>query len=201
MSKTFAHGTTYGYSRGGCRCDACKAAKAAAAKKDRKRKPRDRSAWREANKEHVAAYQKRWRAENREKIAADQRAYYRANKAKLAGRQKAYREANPDRAAESRRKWRDANRDQVKAYRHLRRAAEVGNGVFVILPGEWNRVLQRYRHECAYCGGSGPLEMEHVVPVAKGGRHSIGNLVPACRSCNASKHANLLVEWLHKQRG
>ena len=40
--------------------------------------------------------------------------------------------------------------------------------------------------------------MDHVVPVAKGGRHALANILPACGDCNAHKSDLLLVEW--KQR-
>lgn len=65
------------------------------------------------------------------------------------------------------------------------------------------RVLERYRHSCAYCqtqlrrGGrrSDSLEWDHVIPIARGGRHGVGNLVPACMKCNRQKNDRLLVEW------
>ena len=41
-----------------------------------------------------------------------------------------------------------------------------------------------------YCGKTVPpaeLTMDHVVPVARGGRSERGNVVPCCRACNASK--------------
>jgi 5-methylcytosine-specific restriction endonuclease McrA len=58
------------------------------------------------------------------------------------------------------------------------------------------RLLIRHDHRCSYCNErSDRLELDHVIPLSRGGRHSIGNLVPACLRCNRSKHAKLLVEW------
>lgn len=37
--------------------------------------------------------------------------------------------------------------------------------------------------------------MDHVIPLARGGRHGIGNVLPACQPCNSSKGARLLAEW------
>jgi hypothetical protein len=37
--------------------------------------------------------------------------------------------------------------------------------------------------------------MDHVVPVARGGKSTKGNLVPACKSCNDKKRALLPMEW------
>ena len=43
---------------------------------------------------------------------------------------------------------------------------------------------------CHYCNRQVPpaeLTMDHVVPVARGGRSVRGNVVPACTDCNRSK--------------
>jgi len=52
----------------------------------------------------------------------------------------------------------------------------------------WQRRVQR--GVCAYCGrkvGAGELTMDHVVPVARGGRSVKGNVVAACKECNNRK--------------
>jgi len=67
----------------------------------------------------------------------------------------------------------------------------------------WQRRLQRGL--CAYCGKAFPpsdLTMDHVVPVARGGHSTKGNLVPSCKPCNSQKRlltpaeALLLIERL-----
>ena len=43
---------------------------------------------------------------------------------------------------------------------------------------------------CAYCHGTfapDALTMDHVVPLARGGRSVKGTVVPCCRVCNAPK--------------
>jgi 5-methylcytosine-specific restriction endonuclease McrA len=41
---------------------------------------------------------------------------------------------------------------------------------------------------CAYCGASDtPLQRDCVLALSRGGRYTLGNIVPVCRSCNASK--------------
>ena len=44
--------------------------------------------------------------------------------------------------------------------------------------------------KCHYCGGSFPpedLTMDHIVPVARGGKSTRGNVVPCCKECNSQK--------------
>ena len=51
---------------------------------------------------------------------------------------------------------------------------------------------------CYYCGrqvGRQHLTMDHVVPLARGGRSTKGNLVPACKDCNNKKKYLLPLEW------
>ena len=54
---------------------------------------------------------------------------------------------------------------------------------------------------CYYCGVQtlpfSTFTIDHKRPLARGGDHHIMNLVPACKSCNSSKGARLLIdEWL-----
>ena len=51
---------------------------------------------------------------------------------------------------------------------------------------------------CHYCGETFPpdeLTMDHLVPVARGGKSTPGNVVPACRGCNSRKKYLLPMEW------
>ncbi|MFI6493426.1 HNH endonuclease [Streptomyces sp. NPDC050564] len=50
---------------------------------------------------------------------------------------------------------------------------------------------------CTYCGSMGVRAevVDHVVPLEQGGADDITNLVPACRSCNASKRDRAPEQW------
>jgi len=51
---------------------------------------------------------------------------------------------------------------------------------------------------CGYCGQSAPpkeLTMDHIVPLARGGKSTKGNVVPACKTCNNAKKYLLPMEW------
>jgi 5-methylcytosine-specific restriction endonuclease McrA len=54
---------------------------------------------------------------------------------------------------------------------------------------------------CAYCGKStSALQRDCVLPVSRGGRYTLANVVPACGSCNASKCNDEVTGWLRRKR-
>jgi len=60
----------------------------------------------------------------------------------------------------------------------------------------WQNLLAAGR--CHYCGrlvGKSELTMDHVVPLARGGKSSKSNLVPCCKECNNRKKHLLPLEW------
>lgn len=55
-------------------------------------------------------------------------------------------------------------------------------------------VLERDGRRCRTCDSSESLEIDHVVPVSKGGGSDAANLQVLCRSCNRRKRATLKPE-------
>jgi 5-methylcytosine-specific restriction endonuclease McrA len=54
---------------------------------------------------------------------------------------------------------------------------------------------------CAYCGATdGRLQRDCVLPLSRGGRYTLENIVPACRSCNASKCNDEITGWMRRKR-
>lgn len=51
-------------------------------------------------------------------------------------------------------------------------------------------VFKRDAFTCQYCGQSAPqviLEVDHIIPVSKGGDNNLTNLITSCRDCNRGK--------------
>jgi hypothetical protein len=66
-------------------------------------------------------------------------------------------------------------------------------------------VFKRDGFRCQYCGACAPdvlLVVDHIVPVASGGKNNVLNLLTACEPCNAGKGARELGDHsvLEKQR-
>ena len=78
--------------------------------------------------------------------------------------------------------WIDIKSDANHIKRERERARELRNSDW------WKNLLAK--GECYYCRGKFPAEeltMDHVVPVARGGKSTRGNIVPCCKDCNNRK--------------
>lgn len=63
--------------------------------------------------------------------------------------------------------------------------------------------LESQGHQCVGCFADfsvEPFEIEHIVPVAHGGKHTAKNIQLLCRSCNSSKGNLPNEDWLSKMR-
>ena len=61
--------------------------------------------------------------------------------------------------------------------------------------------LQEAWGGCAYCGAAGgALQKDCLLPISRGGRYTLSNVVPACRSCNASKCNDEVTGWLRRKK-
>ncbi len=60
----------------------------------------------------------------------------------------------------------------------------------------WKRRCSKGR--CNYCSKEikpAELTMDHIVPLARGGKTTKGNVVPACKECNTKKKSMMPIEW------
>ena len=86
-------------------------------------------AYREANKEKIAAYNISWYAANKEKAKAVRKAHREANKEEKAAYDKAYYEANKERRSAAKRIWQAANKEKEAATKRAWREANKENAV------------------------------------------------------------------------
>lgn len=60
-------------------------------------------------------------------------------------------------------------------------------------------IFERDNFKCEYCGSKKGthnnviLHVDHIIPVSKGGKNNICNLVTSCEKCNLGKGAKILV--------
>lgn len=186
------HGTYEMFKQGKCRCDGCRFAQQERRRLIKREYKRRRY---QENPEIQREATRRWQEKNREYSVIKAREWNTKNREQYNANMRAWREKNKEKVAANNKKWREENPGGRKIYDHRRRDAAIKNGKFKITVREWNRMIARYNGCCAYCGSSEKITMDHVVPLSRGGRHSIGNVLPACFSCNVRKNAKFIVEW------
>jgi len=133
--------------------------------------------YRENNRDKIRTLISDWTKRNPEKNRQTSLAFYHRNKHKKNNNELSWAKQNPE-----------ANREKTAR----REAQKRANQSFVILSKDLKKL---YDSVCTYCGISGEIQADHVVPISRGGVHGISNLVPACRTCNQSKGSKLLSEW------
>jgi len=131
-------------------------------------------------------------------------AWYKANKPRKQEYDRQFRLANIERIRESKR---IANRKRMakfplarlfrNCYSNSRRFEPSER--YQITRRDLSRLINRQRSSCFYCespfSDSYDVEIDHVIPKSRGGKHSIGNLVLACVICNREKSYRLLMEY------
>ncbi len=99
------------------------------------------------------------------------------------------RNATAIRAAQ--RRFSERHPDRVRRNSALQAAKRRAAPAFLVTRKEVARLMAA---PCLYCGAPSD-HIDHIIPVSRGGVHSIGNLTGACAKCNQSKSNKLLVEW------
>lgn len=174
--------------------------------------------WYSKNKDKAAENSKAYRLKNRSIILRKKREYYAENKEIHAGRTRAYYQSHRSEIDIYKREWYDEHKLQIsakgKVYRvthkdeiraaksnskHTRRARLRFTESFFV-PREL--IEELYLRPCGYCGLylENQMQIDHIVPISRGGSHKIGNLITACPSCNMSKGSKMLTEWKHTRR-
>lgn len=92
-------------------------------------------------------------------------------------------------------------RSRAAAARYARRrSGRMARADNDLTPAQWVALRSAWSG-CAYCGVRDvPLQKDCVLPLSRGGRYTLTNVVPACRSCNASKCNQEVTHWLRVKR-
>lgn len=97
--------------------------------------------------------------------------------------------------------YRVMHKEIGRAIENRRRARKLSSGG-IYTPKQIQDQLKRQKCKCYYCQkklkkskGKYIYQIDHIVPLAKGGSNDMSNLVVACPFCNGSKGARLLHDW------
>lgn len=179
--------------------------------------PEDRARglrWYHANKDSAREANRAWCAANREKRLEHRRKSYwktrdpeairaRAKRKRLENPEinrrgtKAWREKNRDKMRALVSAWAKANPDKIQAGQATRRALKKSTADGTVTAKAWAALKSAANNRCTYCGETFVrLTMDHVIPLSRGGTHTLSNIVPACSSCNSRKNTKLLAEFV-----
>lgn len=151
-----------------------------------------------------------WKAANPERAKQHQKTYDEKHSEQNRDRQKRWQQEQPDQYRESnrnaRRKWRKNNPEANLALEQRHRAKKRSLPA-TLTEQEWRQSLAYFDHHCAYCGqafdDAHPLTVDHFIPLSSPECPGsvIGNVLPACQSCNTSKGNSKPREWLIRKFG
>lgn len=147
---------------------------------------------------------------------AKDRARYKANpwtkRASSAARRKAFPErcravvqawqkAHPEKILAANRSWKARHPEQRRAtalvnqHKRLARLRNVLVNDFTKI--EWEFIKAFFNFRCFYCDKEGLiLQIEHMIPISRGGSHTAENIVPSCGICNMKKGTKTFEEFL-----
>jgi hypothetical protein len=121
--------------------------------------------WTEANRERANAYWRSWRAANPEKHKAHQQKHYWTNPIR-----------------------RQRCMDHSRLHHAFMKDRTIyGDDGHKFDQDAWQAILAAFDHKCCYCDRSGPMTIEHLTALSRGGRNAAGNIAPACLKCNLTK--------------
>jgi 5-methylcytosine-specific restriction endonuclease McrA len=164
-------------------------------------------------KEYLAAYGKKnpekiksYRSKRQDVNKQYQKNYYLQNKERIDKQNAEWAAKNPDRKKAADKLWANQNKekvringknyylrnpDKVSLRRQKRRATLKQAKTYLVTTKDIRKIM---RQPCLYCG-SLASHIDHIIPLARGGEHRIGNLAAACKTCNLSKNKKFLSEW------
>ncbi len=122
----------------------------------------------------------------------------KADKERVAAYNKQYRKENIERVMRLSKAWREANPDRMRllANRRAKRLRTAPGGRFYPTRPDYLLRVQEYGGLCAYCLKAPYTELDHAIPLSRGGTNHMYNVFPACRPCNAQKYNKILWdEW------
>lgn len=153
-------------------------------------------AYYERNKEKFSVNSKAWREANKESISSYIKAYRIANKEKIAATNKALYEATKEHRLAYYKKWKAENK-HIRAANQRNRRAKKKSSVGQHTANDIKNLMEFQKGKCACCLKSikDGYQVDHIIPLSKGGSNDKYNIQLLCAPCNLSKRAKDPIEF------
>jgi len=157
-------------------------------------------AWRKTNRHKLLEYRSKWRKINKAKILSKAKDYYKNNRQKQLETQRKFRAANKEMIRAKQKAYAEAHPEVALRARVKRQARTLGTQSNLELIKRWVRQIRKNPFaRCHWCGTKvigKKVHFDHVIALARGGTHTIGNLCSSCSDCNRSKNARAIADWI-----
>lgn len=155
----------------------------------------DAKNWYENNKERHYANFVAWRNAHPERF----REIQRASDKKLYSKRSLWAKNNPEKRKQVVAKWMRLNmvycRVNSSNYRARKRKSDGEH-----TPAQIQSMLSNQKHKCACCKHKlVKFQIDHVVPLARGGSNDISNIQLLCPRCNRSKGAKHPIDFMQER--
>lgn len=162
----------------------------------RTRGARKKQRQRERTPEHQRELVRESRARHREQRKEDTRAWVQAHPGYERDKSRKWRAEHPDYKKQEHARYYPNHKDVVRA-KVDRRRARIAQAEGQWTAQEFRELCETVDWYCAYClNRFDELSPDHIIPLARGGSNDISNIIPACLSCNLSKHTKTPLEFL-----
>ena len=155
--------------------------------------------WKKENREHIREYSRTPTVRIRKKISdkkwRDKKKQDSEWLEEERKRLKFFRESNPKNVKIGKRRYYQSEKGKINStYHNHRRLALIKNTKTDLTNVEMKEFLKNNKY-CVYCRKGKKLEIDHVIPLSKGGSCMKVNLVMSCDKCNRSKSGRDVIEW------
>jgi hypothetical protein len=150
------------------------------------------------NKDRFAKNLAKYRNANREKVNESNRRSRERHQERARATWIAYYEANKEKCKAATKKWRLENRDAYRVMRQNRRARQRDGKLSKDIVA---RLYKLQRGKCACCSlrlGK-DFHIDHINPLAKGGRNADDNVQLLRRLCNQKKNAKDPIDYMQEK--
>jgi len=186
--------------------DKVKAMGCAYRKANREKTNAANSAWRKANPDKGRATTATWREKNKKRVkelqAVRSAKHYALNREKAISGSTKYHAEHPEQVKATRSRWKKKHPEKVRIAYHNYQANKRKNGGKVSL-GFAEKLLIRQKGRCAVCKKSlkkTGYHLDHIVPLARGGKNEDRNIQATCPKCNMEKNAKDPITFM-RERG